>query len=250
MSRTERVVLYGLLVLALTALLNLGLGLGLGRGLAFDRAAEATAVAPEDPVLGPASALVLKGEKGELSLRNADGRIGWTKDAFGRAYSVGFVHITKPLRKLREQPKFADDADALTQELTSKDEEFRKMLEDASSKLRGIDKDSDEFKRLFADGEKMYKEYLAWQQTAMDRKNTLEAKQLEEAYRQLIDAVEVVSERLGVDIVYRFIATSEPFDAGDLGQALNEVRFRSVLRYPQGLDITPEVLKELGVEAD
>ncbi|MFO0875494.1 MAG: OmpH family outer membrane protein [Phycisphaerales bacterium] len=237
MSTRERLFLYGLLAV-LAALVVF-------RSPWPERVAAAEAML-DDPALGPASSLVLKGPKGDLTVRNDDGRIGWGKPPFGRVYSVGFVHITKPLRKLREQARFVEEAEALGKELSDQDAEYRKKLQEMAEKVGKLGQDSPEYQDLFQQGEKMYQEYVTWQRAAVDRKGKLDAAQLEKAYRQLIDAVEVVSEKLGVDIVYRFIATSDPFEATDLGAALNEVRFRSVLRYPQALDITPDVLKELG----
>ena len=239
MSTRERIVTFGLIGL-LAALLVFRLP-------ALDRSA--TANAPiADTVLGPASAVTLTGAKGELSVRNDDGRIGWGKAPFGRVYSVGFVHITKPLRKIREQTRLVEESEALAKELGDQNTEYQKKLQEIAESVEKLKQDSPEYQEHFAQGEKLYQEYMAWQRGAMERKGKLEAGQLEKAYRQLIEAVEVVSDRLGVDIVYRFIATSDPFEAMDLGTALNEIRFRSVLRYPEALDITPAVLKELGFE--
>lgn len=239
MSTRERIATYGLItLLAIVVLFRTG---------SIDRSAIANAPA-DDPVLGPASALTLSGSKGELSLRNDDGRIGWGKAPFARVYSVGFVHITKPLRKIREQTRFVEEAEALAKELGDENNEYQRKLKEVTDAVEKLKPDSPEFQEQYGQGEKLYQEYMAWQRTAMERKGKLEAGHMEKAYRQLIDAVEVVSDRPGVDIVYRFIATSDPFEALDLGTALNEIRFRSVLRYPEALDITPAVLKELGFE--
>lgn len=204
--------------------------------------------AADDPALGPAASLALRGEKNDLTLRNVDGRLGWTKDPFGRVYTVGFVHITKPLRRIREQPRFAEDLKALAEELGKVDADYRRQLEELKDRVEGIAESDPTYAEMNEQGQRLYQEYMAWQRSALERKSKLEAEQLEEAYRQLISAVEIVSDRLGVDIVYRFIATGEAFESPDLPTALNEVRFRSVLRYPEDLDITPEVMKELGVE--
>ena len=60
--------------------------------------------------------------------------------------------------------------------------------------------------------------------------------------------MEVVADRLDVDVVYRFIATSDPFQSQNVEGAVTEVRLRTVLRYPEGLDMTPEVLRELNLK--
>lgn len=228
-------------------------GLLVDRGAVFDRPAGGSPVAEDAPMLGPASGLLLKGDRGErgdLTLRSSDGRLSWGKGPYPKAYTVGFVHITKPLRKLRERPSIQEEVDALVQSLSEKDGEYQKRLEEISTRLRDLQEGTDEYRRLFGEGEALFREYRAWQVDAVERRNRMEAKHLETSYRQLVDAVDVVADRLGVDIVYRFIPTSDPFEATEMSGAFNEIRFRSVLRYPQELDITPEVLKELGFDAD
>ncbi|HMN96898.1 MAG TPA: OmpH family outer membrane protein [Phycisphaerales bacterium] len=237
MSTRERVVVYALLVSALVAAF-------VGSPFA---ARPAIASAPaDDPVLGPASGLVLRGDRGELTLRNGAGRPAWGTRSFARAHSVALVHITTPLRRLRESREFTEEAEAFASEAAAQDAEFRRSLEALSERLRGVDQAAPEYGDIVEQGERRYQEYLAWQRSAMERRGRLEAGHLERAYRRLVDAVEVVAERLDIDIVWRFIPTSDPFEAPDLPGALNEIRFRSVLRYPDALDITPDVLKELG----
>jgi len=53
---------------------------------------------------------------------------------------------------------------------------------------------------------------------------------------------------MGIDIVLRFIPTEKEFQGQDAESALNEIRLRSALRYPAGLDITEEVLEELAIQ--
>ena len=76
------------------------------------------------------------------------------------------------------------------------------------------------------------------------------AEQLEKAYREMIDAVEVVADRMDIDIVYRFIPTSEAFEAENPEQAMMAIRLRTALRYPEQLDITDAVLEEMSLEAE
>ena len=94
----------------------------------------------------------------------------------------------------------------------------------------------------------LYEEYMAWGQEAMKRKNEMEVAQWEKCYRELASAVDIVAERLGVDIVLRFIPTEKDFKATDAEQALMEIRLRAAVRYPKQLDITDEVVKELAIQ--
>jgi Skp family chaperone for outer membrane proteins len=202
--------------------------------------------------LGPAESLTLTGAEGakDLVLQNRKGRLSWTEDAFSRAYSTAFVHISTVLNKLMTSTSREEERQALADELAKTDQDFRTRLEDLQQRAAGLDQESPEFKSLFEEGQRVFNEYQAWSRGAMARRNQLDAEQLEKAYRELIEAVEVVGARDGIDIVYRFIPTGEEFKASDRGEALDAIRLRTALRYPEGLDITPEVLEELSLEAE
>ncbi|MCP3859744.1 MAG: hypothetical protein GY704_08845 [Phycisphaeraceae bacterium] len=75
----------------------------------------------------------------------------------------------------------------------------------------------------------------------------LGAEQIESAYRELIEAVDIVAERQGIDIVTQFVPTGEPFDAETMDVASLQVRRRGLLRYPDEIDITEAVAEELGL---
>ena len=82
------------------------------------------------------------------------------------------------------------------------------------------------------------------------QQDQLAAKHLEQAYRDMIDAVNVVGERLDIDIVNRFIPTSEEFDLRSVESVTMAIRLRPALRYPEALDITIEVMEELSLDED
>jgi len=244
MRTSERTFIYAALtiVVASNALLLLS---------AADRPALASAAAwPE--ALGPAESLTLSGadDDKELVLRNRNGRLSWADDHFSRAYSAGFVHISTVLNKLMTSPSREDERQQLADELTKTEQDFRNRLDDLQQRAAGLDQESPEFKALIEEGQRAFNEYQAWSRGAMARRNQLDAEQLETSYRALVEAVEVVGARSGIDIVYRFIPTGEDFKASDRGEALDAIRLRTALRYPEGLDITPEVLEELSLEAD
>jgi hypothetical protein len=91
---------------------------------------------------------------------------------------------------------------------------------------------------------------MNWQQSALQRTGKLDADQLERAYRELVAAVEIVADRRGIDMVYRFIPTGEPFEAENPEQAMMAIRLRDALRYPTELDITADVMEELHLEEE
>ena len=66
----------------------------------------------------------------------------------------------------------------------------------------------------------------------------------------VVGYVEIVADRKGIDTVYRFIPTSEPFEAENPEQAMMAIRLRDALRYPEELDITTDVMEELHLEEE
>lgn len=206
------------------------------------------AMAQQDPAAAPAlPSLTLSGPGGDLILKNSGRRLAWGEDDHSKAYSTAFVHIGKVLKQLAASETYQEEIEALRKELEEQEADYRSKLEEISGRIEGLDQNSEEFKRIYEEGEKIFTEYREWAGKVAARRNEMEAKHLETSYRQLVEAVEVISERKNIDLVYRFIATEEPFEAKSAEEALNEIRLRTVLKYPQGLDITPDVLKELSL---
>ena len=83
---------------------------------------------------------------------------------------------------------------------------------------------------------------------AARRLGQLASDHIELAYRDLVAAVEVVAARRNIDIVYRFIPTGNDFNAANPPQSYTGVRARIVLKYPEKLDVTDEVMEELALE--
>ncbi len=93
-------------------------------------------------------------------------------------------------------------------------------------------------------------EYEQWRRERARRRGKLAAHQIEDSYRELVAAVEVVAERLDIDLVFRFIPTTNEFQALNPPQAYTAVRARLALKYPEALDITDQVLEELALEVE
>jgi hypothetical protein len=112
--------------------------------------------------------------------------------------------------------------------------------------------DDSEFEAISKEGQGLLQQRDMLIQQANAAKATLGAEQVERAYRELVDAINVVADRLEIDMVHRFIPTDDPFEVqpgpGAFQAAMLQIRLRSVLRYPEDIDITSEVLDELGIE--
>jgi Skp family chaperone for outer membrane proteins len=198
--------------------------------------------------LGPADSLILVDNGKEMEVRNRGGRVAYGTGDFKQTYSVAFVDISKALNPLMEAEQYTEERDTLRKELEEKEAEYKTQLDAFGEQLQGADQSDPATQEKFAAAQKVYQEYLEWGQQAMERRNTLDAEHLQKAYRDLVSAVDVVADKLGVDIVLRFIPTAQDFKATDAEAALTEIRLRTAVKYPDALDITSEVLEELSLQ--
>jgi Skp family chaperone for outer membrane proteins len=241
MKRTERTVIYA----ALGALLLLNVML---LGSSPGRVAYAEAAAFVADVLGPAEAVKLVDGDKDLTLRAKDECLAWGDGDFRRAYSIGFIDISRVLNPLMEATALKEERDTLRTELENTEGDYKSRLDAYGEQLKQMDPKSPEGEARIADARKVYAEYMEWGQQAVARRNEMDVKHFEKSYRELSSAVDIVAERLGVDIVLRFIPPEKEFKAIDAEQALMEIRLRTAVRYQEKLDITDEVLQELSIQ--
>ena len=247
MNSRERVVIYGLLMTLLVVNLCFLLGApGYGGSAAY------AAPLNQGDILGPADALELVGADDEepLSLRNTDGHLSWGDSHHQQAYAIGYVHIGRILNQQLAAEEFEEERQALIEESQEKDEEYRTLLDDLFSRTQGLDADSPEGQDLQQQGSALFQEYRTWQQQMAVQRDALNAEHLERAYRELIAAVNIVADRKGIDIVTRFIPTDNPFLSQTMEQGMRAIRLRPVLRSPEDLDITIDVLDELSLDTE
>jgi Skp family chaperone for outer membrane proteins len=241
MKTTERTIVY--LALAFLGAMNLVFLLSNS-----GRAAFAETVSYLGDVLGPAEAVKLTDGDKELELKAKDGRIAWGTGDFKQTYTVGFVDISKALNPLMESASFTDERKTLGEELEGKEKEHQAKLESFREQIEGKDRNDPNVQEALKQAQAAYEEYMTWGKEAIGRRNALDVQQLQKAYKELTSAVDVVSQKLGVDIVLRFIPTENEFKAQDAEGALTEIRLRAAVKYPSGLDITAEVLEELSLQ--
>ncbi len=207
----------------------------------------------EAPVLGPASKLVLENTDAEsITLQVEADRVSWGKQPQQRIHSVAYVHGGKALAARLQGESFQEEHRLLNDELSEAQRGIMAAFEAMQEKMQGLTPEDPAFEAATQEAEALVQQRERFLQHANAAKATLSADQVERAYRELVDAVNVVADRLGIDTVNRFIPTDDPFEiAGGpnaLNQAMLQIRLRSVLRYPEEIDITEEVMEELGIE--
>lgn len=194
--------------------------------------------------LGPASSLELEGEK-PLVIRNEEGRIAWNDEATSRAWSIGAVHIDRIIKEMIQSEVYAGERQDLESELRDLDSEFSDRQKSIQGEFGEIGEDDPNFPAAQAQMQGLMQEYQQFAQMAQGRMAQLQAEQLERSYRDLIEAIEVVADKDEVDLVYRYIPTSEPFLKSSVEQAMLQIQMRPFLRHPDSIDLTAKVLKEL-----
>ncbi|MFM1805381.1 MAG: hypothetical protein RL136_2260 [Planctomycetota bacterium] len=240
MLRAER-----FLVLGSLALSSLAVVLAL-RGAAGNPAYAATAFRLGD--LGPADALLLTTGEGKEDMRVAakDGRLAWGEHATDRAWSMAAVDIDRIMKKLLDGTSYTEKRDELRERIEKTEQDFQSRAEDIQKRFPiGADGvPPEEGRQAF---EVLEQEYRAFRQGAIAESDKLTADQFESAYRELVAAVEAVSEKESIDLVYRFQPTSDPFEAKAPAESVDRIRARTFLKYPEAFDITEEVMKALNL---
>ncbi len=204
--------------------------------------------------LGPADAVALRpsgedaGDANAIDIVNHGSRIAWGDSAHTRVYSVGFVHVGKPMSGLMSGGAYQERRQDLADELDEMNAEKREALIALMEELRGMGQEDPAFQEKLTEAQSLDAEYQQWLADARSRTEALEAELIAEAYAELMAAVDVVSEQKGVDLVYRFIPDDEEFAPRDRSEAQAYIRGRTMLEYPEGLDLTDAVMQELALE--
>jgi len=207
---------------------------------------DATRLLPAD--LGPADALILSGKDAPLVVRNSDGHIGWSDDATARAWSVGCVHIDPIIKSILATDRYTDERRTFEQEAQSQGEVFEQRDKALRAKYPDIKQDDPNFNQARDEFVALQQEFEKWRLALQQIQAKHMAEQIEKAYREMLSALEVVADRRRVDLVFRFVPADRPFEAGDVGAVMVAVQARPFLRHPQGMDLTDDIFKELGLQ--
>ncbi|MCH8824645.1 MAG: OmpH family outer membrane protein [Planctomycetes bacterium] len=242
MKNRERIAIYAVLAILLTFNLSSILG------LTSTKAVAEGFIVKQD--LGPVSALTLTGDDQPLVLHNGKGRLAWSDNAHSKAYSVAFVSTNKAMGQLLESEVYAGPLKSLDEEFTARNKEFEQSLNAYRQQNQNVRPEDPKYREIQQIYTAMREEYQRWASEARGKMEQLETSQIELAFRELVLGVEVVAERLNIDIVYQFVATADDFATSNPARATLAIRERSALVYPEQLDITDAVLEELSLVSD
>jgi Skp family chaperone for outer membrane proteins len=209
---------------------------------------QAVAGAVPSSDLGPADALLLNTAAGKDPLRitTKDERISWGDRSTNRVWSVASVDIDKVMKKILEGASYADSRKESSDKAKAEEAGFQKRLEAIKSKYPVADGQMPPAEAQ-QEVRALQQEYQTWFEGARRSDEKLSAEQFEKAYRELVTAVETVSEKESIDLVFRFYPTADPFKTERLAETLGQIQARTFLKYPSAIDITADVMKVLNL---
>jgi len=199
--------------------------------------------------LGSIESLTIQGEDKELTITNSDGRLSWGNQKTSTVWSVGFMEVGKALSQLMKAEHFLDARDSLEDELQETMSSARSSLDSLREEGQSLQPDDPSIPEMRQRWDRTYSEFQRLQKIAAEARARLLAEQMESSYTEIVEAVNVVSERLHVDMVLKFIPPDGEFNIGNPDTIMSQIRLRIALRVPEGIDITDEVLAELGLDA-
>lgn len=236
MRHRERFVVYSLLALLVAS------AFGWPRTAST---AEAEPILADD--LGPADAVVLRGAKGDLRVRNEAGRLAWGDRPTDRATTMAFVDVDRIMSLLLEAPRLGDERKSLEERGREKMKEFESQRDEFIKQYGRIGPDHPDFERA-SEAWKVLRESLdQWQAEMTEQGEKLLREQIDVSWKETLAAIDLVAERRGIDVVMRFVPTTKAFEAEDPEGGLTQLIGRTVLRMPEALDLTPEIMKEMNL---
>jgi Skp family chaperone for outer membrane proteins len=197
--------------------------------------------------LGPVDSITFAGEN-ELTIKNSNGHIAWGEEKTSTVWSIGFMETGKALSQLLQADHFLDARDELNEELKDKISNARDLMESLREEGQNLGPESPDAPAFRQRWEGAYSEFQKIQQLVSEARATLMSEQMQEAYKEIVEAVNVVSERMNIDMVLRFIPPEGEFEQVTPDATIMQIRLRTALRLPDGIDITDDVLAELGLD--
>jgi hypothetical protein len=152
------------------------------------------------------------------------------------------------MKLLLKSERFEEERKRLEEGAKTQDDEFRKRYSELETKYKDLDPKSPDFEKGRTEVEGFFREVEEWRKGIAGRLSKLQAEQIEKAYREMTAAVDVIADRSRVDLVYRFVPTAQAFETETPADAMLAVQVRTFLRYPEAVDLTAEILKELSLK--
>ena len=198
--------------------------------------------------LGPIESITFAGNGDELTITNSSGRISWGDEKTSGVWSIGFMEVGKALSQLMKADHFIEAREELDEELKDNMSVIREVLDSLREEGQQSQPDDPSAPNMRQRWDRAYAEFQRFQKLAAEARASLLAEQMESSYNEIVEAVNVAAERLKIDMVLRFIPPDGEFKQKTPDSIMMQIRLRTALRLPEGIDITDEVLAELGLD--
>ena len=125
---------------------------------------------------------------------------------------------------LMSQEERVEERTALRERLTEDAQVLIDQLDTIKTNMEDLTPGDEEHQAQLQMGQAIAQQLQAFQQEAIALEDAKTAEQLEQCYRELVEAVNVVADRKKIDTVFRFIPTDDEFTKGDSSAAMRLFR--------------------------
>ncbi|MDA1008229.1 MAG: OmpH family outer membrane protein [Planctomycetota bacterium] len=212
-----------------------------------DQSTTATSPALADD-LGPASALVLAGEP-EVRLQAKEGRLAWGDEGGARALTIAAVNTGKVLNAILKSDRFVEEQEKFKADAEEKGKAFNDRYKAFEEQFKDVKPSDDKAAEAQAAMGALQQDYQIYMTQLRQAEGAFSAQQYTTAYKEMREAVEVISDRRKIDLVYRFIPPDEEIAPADQTTLTLQLQSRTFIKLPEGIDLTADVLKELNLTA-
>ncbi len=157
---------------------------------------------------------------------------------------VAVLDVLMVVEKMMESDRYRPQREAFRDEQKAKLEALQGEISKIEDKGRAMKQDDPELPALAQE----YQAKKGDAQQLFASVETYAAKQFVEAYRLALESGNAVAERHGYSHVVMTQLDRPIPEVGSVGDAIQAIMLRTMVRYPKGDDLTPLVMKELAVD--
>jgi Skp family chaperone for outer membrane proteins len=221
--------------------------LQIAQGSAFESAQGAARSNADKTILGPADFIELVDENGEVvKLRAAKGRIAWSDHISGRTLSVAFVRSIDVIQKAMDTEEVREIVKVQNEKSEKAYRELMTKHEDVQKRIEGLSPSDPKYQEIYEEYQTAVSAYKSASEDAKKERNRMHVDALKKADADFHAAIEVVTKRLGIDVVFRAESPNRKIDE-DYTHAGWDLQAQAVIQYPEAMDITVEVCQEMGI---
>ena len=152
--------------------------------------------------------------------------------------------------ELMESERFLPDREARREELVERTgvRDLADRLNELREELAGADPQDETLNPRRAEALQLQQQYLQLERAIVTELQALTAMQFKEAYGLARASAVAIAEDLGFNYVVSSIDPEEPMVEGPMEASVRDVLGRTLVHFPEGVDITPDVRDDLNLD--